>query len=105
MSAAIPVDEVVALLRRAIAGEVPLRLSDSAMPWSYWNNIDFKIGDWTICFFNDCGELDYCDNAIAPDGRKADYDDWCGGELWRDPITELSSEERHALEQMLEKAT
>ena len=29
-----------------------------------------EIEGWQLVFFNDCGELDYCDECISPDGRR-----------------------------------
>jgi hypothetical protein len=42
-------------------------------------NIDrtFKTSTgWKIVIFDDCGQMDYIDAVEAPDGRKANFDDW-----------------------------
>lgn len=97
--------EVVEQLIRAIRGDIPVSLTN---PDRSWNNVfagdcEFAIGDWKVAFFNDCDELDYCDRAEAPDGRKGDFDDWYGAN--QEPVELLSEAHRIALERILEKAS
>lgn len=68
----------------------------------YAGDVEFSIGDWRITIFNDCCELDYCDSAIAPDGRQGDFDYWWDEK--QEPISLLTIEERAALERLLEEA-
>ena len=105
MSVTIPRAEVAAELRRAIAGEVPVVcLSD--LDW-YDFNLTFRIGDWKISFFIDAGDLDYVDAAVAPDGRRAEFDDWANEppEELLDPLDELSMENQRAIASILETAS
>ena len=70
--------EVAEQIRRAIRGEVDVRLQHPKDVWGDGvGNVAFWFGDWSITFFDDAGELDYCDSATAPDGRSGDFDDWC----------------------------
>jgi len=32
-----------------------------------------EVDGWQITFFIDCGDLDYCDNRVSPDGRKYEF--------------------------------
>ena len=108
---AITSGEVAAVLRSAIAGELPIALADPAWTWGmvFAGNIQYRIGGWVVTFFNDCDELDYVDSAEAPDGRVAECDDW-GRESsephgWVNPIDQLSYDEQQKLETLLEQAT
>ncbi|WP_175681159.1 DUF7693 family protein [Burkholderia cenocepacia] len=101
----IAADEVAQLLRKALNGDVSVKLIGD----TYWRdvgsgNIEFTFGDWRITFFNDAGELDYVDNAVAPDGRRASFDDWAGPTgFGRDPIDLLSQWEQCELSDLLER--
>ena len=101
--------EVAEQLKRALAGEVTITLADPEWSWAraFAGDVSFMVGDWRVTFFNDCDELDYTDRAEAPDGRKADRDDWCreaGEGRWQCPLSHLSLEEQARLESMLEQA-
>lgn len=54
---------------------------------------------WHLVFFNDCGELDYCDECISPDGRRWTFESVVGDGL--DPIFLLSTQEQAVLERLL----
>lgn len=106
-SPAIRADEVVEQLRRAIRRQVEVKCYVSGYTWQdaySRGNITFHVGEWLITFFNDCGDLDYVDKAVAPDGRTAEFDDW-----WTDdeegsaePIAQLQrSGEADALQEVL----
>ena len=96
MTTAVKGEEVAEVLRKVIRGEVPIRLANPALTWNWvWcGNCEFLIGDWRMTFFNDCGELDYTDHVVAPDGRKTDYDDFYEA---GDGVELLSDEERACL--------
>lgn len=112
---AIPATEVAELLRRAVRGEVSLRLQPGARDWNavYAGNVAFDIGGWNVVVFNDCGELDYVAAAVAPDGRGSVFDDWFDelgwfGELGptnlENPVDLLDADEFVRLEWLLEDA-
>lgn len=69
--------EVGEQIRRALRGEIEVRLVNPAWTWEavFAGDVEFLFGDWRITIFNDCDSLDYVDNAIAPDGRIGTYAD------------------------------
>lgn len=71
--------EVASVISDAIAGRILVTLADPSRTWDevYAGNCEFKFGEWSITFFNDCDCVDYVDCATSPDGRSAEYDDWC----------------------------
>lgn len=102
---AIAAAEVEEILRRSLNGDVSVKLVGD-MNWRDVGsgNVEFAFGDWRITFFNDAGELDYVDHAIAPDGRSASFDDWAGPTgNGRDPIDLLSMWEQCELSDLLER--
>ena len=52
-------------------------LTTSVEPQSiYAGNVEYDSSNgWRIVIFNDCNEWDYVDAIVAPDGRRADFDD------------------------------
>jgi hypothetical protein len=103
----ISADEIAGLYRSAAAGNVAVRLLDPAITWSdtYNGYVGFRIAGWTVVFFYDSGELDYTEEAIAPDGRQCE--DWYGSE-WPEffcPLDLLSPEEEAALARRCKQAT
>jgi hypothetical protein len=98
--AAIMMEEVAEQYRKALRGEVAIRLADPE--WgSFCGNVDFWFGDWRVTFFNDCDELDYTDSVTTLDGRRAEFDDWCDGYFIGCPLDLLNEDEYAALEQMV----
>ena len=63
--------------------------------------LHIEVGVWHLVFFNDCCVLDYCDGCISPDGRCWSFASV--GSDGIDPIFSLSTEERAALEQLLQQ--
>lgn len=103
MSATITGPEVAEVLRRAIRGEIPVTLENSAHKWAFANcDVGFKFGpDWHIVFFNDAGDLDYCNDAVHGD-RTGDFDSWYDAKS--EPVSLLDHSEQVALERLLEAA-
>jgi len=103
----IPAAELAALYRSVVAGEAAVHLLDPAISWSRIRDghIGFSIAGWTVLFFSDAGELDYTEEATAPDGRQCD--DWYGSEwpVFFCPLDLLSGEEEAALALRLKQAT
>lgn len=60
-----------------------------------------EVEGWQLVFFNDRGELDYCDECISPDGRRWSFESV--GSEGIDPIFLLGTEERAALERLLQQ--
>ena len=58
-----------------------------------------EVEGWHLVFFNDCCELDYCDECISPDGRRWSFERvGCDG---LDPTLLLRIQEQAVLEQLL----
>jgi len=72
----IPAEEVIAVIKAGITGDVPIVPVHSEWIAVYCGDVPFMFGDWIIEFYNDCNELDYVETASAPDGREAKYNDW-----------------------------
>jgi len=67
-----------------------------------WNEIycglmTIEVDGWQITFFIDCRDLDYCDNCLAPDGRKYEFT----SKDALDPVGLLSADEHRQLEELL----
>lgn len=101
----IPANELADLFRAASRGEVPVVLMPGQRPWKekFSGNVTFRIGEYRVTFFNDCGELDYTDSATAPDGREcSDWDEGSQGIYC--PLDMLTAQEQDALEKIVENA-
>jgi hypothetical protein len=59
------------------------------MQWVYTHD------GWELCFFMDCGEVDYVEWAKAPDGRYTTYEGWTAGDGWEHDIDPLEYLEEH----------
>lgn len=97
---AIPAQEIADLLAKAIAGEVPIKVLRCGWNEAYAGDVFFDIGGYSLTIFNDCMELDYVSEVIAPDGRKCGFDAWydAGG----DPVSLLSEHQIADLENLFE---
>ncbi len=60
-----------------------------------------EVEGWHLVFFNDCCELDYCDECISPDGRRWSFESV--GLEGLDPIFLLSPQGQAVLEQLLQQ--
>jgi hypothetical protein len=91
---AISADELAAVLRAAASGTLPVRIDDYR-PWDeiYCGDLGIWFGAWYVVIFNDCNQLDYVDEARAPDGRTTSFDEW--GD--RNPLDVLSLYEENRL--------
>ena len=100
--------EIADLLRKAIAGEINVRMIGGEGPWPTLGGYHVRLtfGDWELLIFNDEGAVDYIDRAVAPDGRVGDYDDW-SIEPEADsqcPLRHLSGREVETLDALLANA-
>ncbi|WP_145127513.1 hypothetical protein [Pseudomonas sp. URMO17WK12:I11] len=70
-----------------------------AQTWDevYACHFEVDVEGWRISICNDCDELDYCEQAVSPDGQKWDFDPGTR----TDPIALLSTWEHQSLERML----
>lgn len=97
--------EIVEVLRRVIKGQSKIDFEPSYA----WDGrltvvMNFRAEGYLISIFIDAGEFDYMQYAIAPDGRKGDFDYWeldvCPED---EPIDQLTDEERAGLVKRLEE--
>jgi hypothetical protein len=71
------IEEIAEQIRKGMRGEVPISYLEGPWGEEWHGEIPFLFGDWRIVFYNDGDEaIDYCDSAVAPDGRLAG--DWPG---------------------------
>lgn len=57
------------------------------------------IEGWQITLYNDCDELDYCEECTSPDGRRWSFS--IGDRMGTDPVALLSTWEHQTLERLL----
>lgn len=101
----IPVDEIVMLLREAIAGRISIRPVGPTWNEVYAGDVAFWFGDWKIEIFNDCDSFDYINSVESPDGRRAVFEDWWDGrEIPICPENQLSNAEVGKLAELMEAA-
>ena len=102
----IPPDEIVSVLRSAIAGHLPIKCVGPTWNEVYAGDVSFWFGEWKIEIFNDCDSFDYINSVEAPDGRRAVFEDWWGDRtIPICPENQLSHDEYERLVELLESAT
>jgi hypothetical protein len=57
------------------------------------------VEGWRVTLYNDCDTLDYCEEAVSPDGQRWAFDP--GDRFGTDPVALLSTGELQTLERML----
>lgn len=57
------------------------------------------VEGWRITIYNDCDELDYCEQAVSPGGQRWDFDPGAR----TDPVALLSTWEHQTLEKLLKE--
>lgn len=62
----------------------------------YAGHFQINIDGWEISIYNDCDQLDYCEQCVSPDGRHWSFDS--GDRFGTDPMALLSTWEHQALE-------
>lgn len=92
--------EVCHVLRNAIFGRRTM-IRVCAQTWDelYAGMFMVDVEGWRMTIFNDCDELDYCENCVSPDGRRWSFDS--GDRYGTDPVALLSTWEHQTLERML----
>ncbi|WP_422631059.1 DUF7693 family protein [Pseudomonas syringae] len=92
--------EVCQIVRDVILGR-RMMAKACAQTWDeiYVGLFIVNIEGWCITIFNDCDELDYCDEALSPDGRRWSFNS--GDRFGTDPIALLSTWEHENLHRML----
>lgn len=97
---ALTASEVCEVLRDAAAASRSMR----RITKESWNDIycglmTVDVEGWLITFFEDCGDLDYCDNCFSPDGRTYEF----SSNDALDPVGLLSPNEHRLLEELLRR--
>lgn len=76
MTQEITTDELLAVLHAVERGDVTLEVDGATPAQVYAGDVYYKASNgWRLVVFNDCGEWDYLDSVIAPDGRSAEFPD------------------------------
>nr|WP_168232630.1 hypothetical protein [Pseudomonas veronii] len=65
----------------------------------YAGHFQINVDEWQITIYNDCDQLDYCEQCISPDGRRWSFNS--GGRFGTDPVALLSTWEHKTLERLL----
>ena len=95
---ALTASEVYEVLRdAAVASRSMRRITEESWNGIYCGLMKVDVEGWLITFFEDCGDLDYCDNCLSPDGRKYEF---CSNDAF-DPVGLLSPDEHRQLEELL----
>ncbi|WP_256364988.1 MULTISPECIES: hypothetical protein [Pseudomonas] len=92
--------EVHQVLRDVTVGSRSMRRI-TEITWNeiYCGLMTVEVDRWVITFFEDCGELDYCDSCYSPDGRKYDF----SSRDAIDPVELLLPDEHRQLEELLRR--
>ena len=93
--------EVCQVLREAIFGRsVMSKVGHGSWDEIYAGHFQINVDEWQITIYNDCDQLDYCEQCISPDGRRWSFDS--GDRFGTDPIALLSTWEHQTLQCLLE---
>lgn len=94
----LPAQEVYQILRDTSMGTRSMR-QITQIGWDkiYCGLMTVDVQGWAITLFIDCGDLDYCDNCLSPDGRKYEF----SSKDEFDPVGLLSPDEHRQLEELL----
>uniref|UniRef100_UPI00403877B6 DUF7693 family protein n=1 Tax=Pseudomonas bambusae TaxID=3139142 RepID=UPI00403877B6 len=92
--------EVCQALREVTFGRRTMsKLDGPARDEVYVRHFIVDIEGWHVTLHNGCGTLDYCEEALCPDGRRWAFDP--GDRYGTDPVALLSTWEHQTLERML----
>lgn len=92
--------EVSQVLREAIFGRsVMSKVGHESWDEIYAGHFQINVDGWEISIYNDCDQLDYCEQCVSPDGRHWSFDS--GDRFGTDPVALLSTWEHQTLEQLL----
>jgi hypothetical protein len=92
--------EVAQVLREVVFGRSIMTRS-CVQTWDeiYAGYFHVNVNGWHISIYNDCDDLDYCEECVATDGRRWVFDS--GDRFGTDPIALLWTWEHGTLEQLL----
>lgn len=90
--------EVSQVLREVVLGRRTMtKVGDLSWDEVYACHLVVDVQGWRIMIYNDCDELDYCEQAVRPDGQRWDFNPGAR----TDPIALLSTWEHQCLERLL----
>jgi hypothetical protein len=92
--------EVCQVLREVVFGRLTMaKVGRQAWDEVYACHFVVDVEGWRITLYNDCDELDYCEECVGQDGRR-----WCfdpGDRFVTDSVALLSIWEHQTLERLL----
>ncbi|MNQ60165.1 bifunctional RNase H/acid phosphatase [compost metagenome] len=92
--------EVCQVLREVTFGRRSItKVGEASWDETYAGHFVIDVEGWLISIYNDCNELDYCEECMSPDGRDWSFDS--GDRYGTDPIALLSTWEHQNLHRML----
>ena len=101
-SAELSAREVSQVLRDVTWGRRTMRkVGDASWDEIYAGHFHVRVDGWELSIYNDCDELDYCEECVSPDGRRWSFDS--GNRFGTDPVALLSTWEHQTLERMLKE--
>ena len=71
------------------------KVSQASWDEIYVGHFVVDVEGWLISIYNDCDELDYCEAAIAPDGRSEVFLAW--ESTSQEPVRLLKNSERQVV--------
>lgn len=99
-AAALSAREVSQVLREAIFGRsVMSKVSQQSWAHIHSGHFQVDVDGWRMSIYNDCDQLDYCEQCVSSDGRRWSFDS--GDRFGTDPIALLSTWEHQTLEKLL----
>ncbi|WP_316044634.1 hypothetical protein [Pseudomonas sp. Marseille-Q5117] len=92
--------EVSQVLREVTFGRTVMsKVGHESWDEIYAGHFQINVDGWEISIYNDCDQLDYCEQCISADGRRWSFDS--GDRFGTDPIALLSVWEQQMLEKLL----
>lgn len=92
--------EVSQVLREATFGRTVIsKVGHESWDEIYAGHFQINVDGWEISIYNDCDQLDYCEQCISADGRRWSFDS--GDRFGTDSIALLSVWEQQMLEKLL----
>ncbi|QZI73776.1 hypothetical protein K5F93_23695 [Pseudomonas protegens] len=89
--------EVSQVLREAIFGRsVMTKVGHESWDEIHIGHFHVSVDDWEMSIYNNCDQLDYCEQCISPGGRRWSFDS--GDRFSTDPVALLSTWEHQTLE-------
>ena len=67
----------------------------------YAGHLLVNVDGWRLSIYNDCDDLDYCEECVSPVGRRWSFDS--GDRYGTDPVALLSVWEHQTLERLLKE--